>query len=163
MAQLSDTMREFLHGRHYATLATLKADGSVHLSPVWYLFDDECLFVETAASDRKVRNIVARRAASLLVDSRRQRGAEQWVSASGTAEIIRGERSRAINAKIQQRYLTTAGRADPRVGPVFAAASEVTIGLMPQAWRSFDLKRFDEQLFGGLLGQTPEQWFLPID
>jgi hypothetical protein len=52
---------------------------------------------------------------------------------------------------------------DPRVGPVFAAASEVTIGLTPQAWRSFDLKSFDDQFFGGLLGQTPEQWFLPVD
>jgi hypothetical protein len=52
---------------------------------------------------------------------------------------------------------------EPRVGPVFAAASEATIALTPQAWRSFDLKRFDEQFLGGLLGQTPEQWFLLID
>lgn len=163
MAQLSDAMREFLNGRYYATLATLNADGSIHLTAVWYLFEDERLFVESAASDRKVRNILARPAASLLVDSRRQQGAERWVSAAGTAEIIRGERSKAINAKIQQRYLTTAGREDPRVGPVFAAASEVTIGLTPQSWRAFDLKRFDEQFFGGVLGQSPEQWFLPVD
>ena len=162
MSQLSDSMRELLNGRHYATLATLNADGSMHLTPVWYLFEDERLFVETAASDRKVRNILARPAASLLVDSRKQ-GAERWVSASGTAEIIRGERSKAINAKIQQRYLTKAGLEDPRVGPVLAAASEVTIGLTPHTWRSFDLKRFDDQFFGGILGRTPEQWFLPVD
>ena len=162
MSQLSDAMRAFLNGRHYATLATLNEDGSMHLTPVWYLFEDEGFFVETAASDRKVRNILARPAASLLVDSRRQ-GSERWVSASGTAEIIRGERSTAINAKILQRYLTTAGLEDPRVGPVFAAGSEVTIGLTPQVWRSFDLKRFDEQFFGGVLGQTPAQWFLPVD
>jgi Pyridoxamine 5'-phosphate oxidase/Cupin domain len=127
----------------------------MHLTPVWYLFEDDCLFVETAASDRKVRNILARPAASLLVDSRKQ-GAERWVRASGTAEIICGERSKAINAKIQQRYLTQAGLEDPRVGPVLAAASEVTIGLTPHAWRSFDLERFDEQWFGGLLGQSHE-------
>jgi PPOX class probable F420-dependent enzyme len=162
MAQLSDSMREFLNGRHYATLATLNADGSMHLTAVWYLFEDERLFVETAAADRKVRNILARPQASLLVDSRKQ-GSARWVSASGTAEIIRGERSKAINAKIQQRYLTTAARQDPRVGPVLAAAAEVTIGVTPHAWRSFDLKSFDEQFFGGILGQTPEQWFLPVD
>lgn len=162
MAQLNDSMRAFLNGRHYATLATLNEDGSMHLTPVWYLFEDERLFVESAASDRKVRNLLARPQASLLVDSRRQ-GSEQWVSAFGAAEIIRGERSRAINAKILQRYLTKAGLEDPRVGPVFAAGSEVTIGLTPQVWRSFDLKGFDAQFFGGLLGQTPEQWFLPID
>jgi hypothetical protein len=33
-------MREFLNGRHYATLATLNEDGSIHLTPVWYLFED---------------------------------------------------------------------------------------------------------------------------
>jgi PPOX class probable F420-dependent enzyme len=163
MPQLSDAMREFLNGRHYATLATLNADGSMHLTPVWYLFEDECLFVESAAADRKVRNILARPAASLLVDSRRQQGNERWVSASGTAEIIRGERSKVINAAIQQRYLTKAALQDARVGPVFAAASEVTIALTPQAWRSFDLKTFDDQFFGGILGQTPDRWFLPVD
>ena len=103
MTQLSDAMRAFLNGRHYATFATLNADGSMHLTPVWSLLADECLFVETAAADRKVRNILARPQASLLVDSRRRPGAERWVSASGTAEIIRGERSKAINAQIQQR------------------------------------------------------------
>jgi PPOX class probable F420-dependent enzyme len=163
MSQLSDSMREFLNGRHYATLATLNEDGSIHLTPVWYLFEDECLFVETAASDRKGRNILARPAASLLVDSRRKPGSERWVSASGTAAIIGGERSKEINAKIQQRYLPKAGLEDPRVGPVFAAAGEVTIGLTPHSWRSWELKSLDAQVFGGILGQTPEQWFLPVD
>jgi PPOX class probable F420-dependent enzyme len=163
MSKLSDSMREFLNGRHYATLATLNEDGSIHLTPVWYLFENECLFVETAASDRKVRNILARPQASLLVDSRQKLGSERWVSGSGTAEIIRGERSKAINANIQQRYLTTAGLEDPRVGPVLAAAGEVTISLTPHSWRSWELKSLDDQYFGGILGQTPEQWFLPID
>jgi PPOX class probable F420-dependent enzyme len=163
MSQRSDALREFLNGRHSATLATLNADGSLPLTPVWCLVEDECLFVETAASDRKARNISARPAASLLVDSRRKPGAERRVSASGAAEVSRGERSKAINAKIQQRYLATAGREEPRVGPVLAAASEVTVGLTPHVWRSFDLKSFDEQFWGGLLGQTPEQWFLPVD
>jgi nitroimidazol reductase NimA-like FMN-containing flavoprotein (pyridoxamine 5'-phosphate oxidase superfamily) len=43
-------MREFLNGRHYSTLATFNEDGSTHLTPVWYVFEDECLFVETVAS-----------------------------------------------------------------------------------------------------------------
>ena len=61
MHKLSDLMREFLKGRHYATLATLNEDGSVHLTPVWYLFEDERFFVETGASARKLKNILARR------------------------------------------------------------------------------------------------------
>ena len=162
MSKLSDSMREFLNGRHYATLATLNEDGSIHLTPVWYLFEDERLFLETAASDRKVRNILARPQASVVVDSRKQ-GSERWVSASGTAEVIRGERSKEINAKILRRYLTKAGLEDPKVGPAFAAGGEVTICFTPHSWRSFDLKSVDDQFFGGILGQTPEKWFLPVD
>jgi len=81
----------------------------------------------------------------------------------GTAEIIRGERSKAINQKIGQRYLTQAGLEAPRVGPVFAASGEITIGLTPHTWRSWDLKSLDDQFFAGILRQTPEQWFLPLD
>jgi len=162
MPKLDDSMRTFLNGRHYATLATFNEDGSIHLTPVWYLFEDEHLFVESAGSDRKVRNILARPEASLLVDTRKL-GSERWVSAAGAAEIIRGDRSKEINMRILRRYLTQAGLEDPRVGPVLAAASEVTIVLSPRTWRSFDLKPFDEQFFGGVLGQTPERWFLPLD
>jgi PPOX class probable F420-dependent enzyme len=162
MSKLSDSMREFLDGRHYATLATLNEDGSIHLTPVWYLFEDECFFVEAAASSLKVRNILARPQASLIVDIRKL-GAERWVSASGTAEIIRGERSKEINAKIAQRYLTKAGLEDPRVGPAMAAAGEVTISLMPDSWRSWELNSLDDRYFGGILRQTPEKWFLHID
>ncbi|MEK6325519.1 MAG: PPOX class F420-dependent oxidoreductase [Acidobacteriota bacterium] len=162
MSKLSDSMRELLNGRHYATLATLNTDGSIHQTPVWYLFENECFFVSTASSDRKVKNILARPEASLIVDSRKA-GSERWVSASGTAEIIRGERSREINTKIEPRYLTKAGLEDPRVGPAFAAWGEVTIRLTPHSWRSWDLKNPDDQYFGGILRQTPQKWFLPID
>jgi PPOX class probable F420-dependent enzyme len=163
MTQLSDSMREFLNGRYVATLATLNEDGSIHLTPVWYLFADECFFVATAADDRKVRNILARPQASLVVDSRGKPGADRMVSAAGTAEIIRGERSTEISAKIMPRYVTKAGLEDPTVGPAFAAACEVTISLRPQSWRSWELMSLDEPFFGGLLGQTPEKWFLPVD
>jgi hypothetical protein len=105
---------------------------------------------------------LARPQASLIVDIRKL-GSERWVSASGTAEIIRGERSKEIDTTMGQRYLTQAALEDPRVGPVFAAAGNVTIDLTPQAWRSYDLKSLDDQFCAGLLRHTPEQWFLPLD
>lgn len=161
MAKLSDSMRDFLNRRHYATLATFNDDGSIHLTPVWYLFEQERFFVATA-SDRKYKNIVARPQASLVVDSRRL-GAERWVSASGAVEIIRGEPSKKIAARIHLRYLTKAALDDPRIGLVFDAASEVVIALTPQTWRTWDGKSMDDQYFGGILLQTPQKWFLPLD
>jgi PPOX class probable F420-dependent enzyme len=98
MATRNDSIREFLNGRHYGTLATFNDDGSIHLTPVQYLFEQDHFFVSTAG-DRKVRNILAQPQASLLVDSRRKQGAERWVSASGTAEIIHGGRSNRSTEK----------------------------------------------------------------
>jgi PPOX class probable F420-dependent enzyme len=161
MSKLTSAMREFLNGRHYATLGTLNDDGSIYLTPVWYLFENECFFVETASATRKVRNILARPEASLMVDVRKLEP-EGWVCASGTAEIIRGERSQEINSKIRQRYLTKAGLEDPRVDPIFAAADDVTICLIPKSWRSWELKSVDDQYFEGILRRTPQKWFLPL-
>lgn len=163
MSKPSDAMREFLNGCHYATLASFNDDGSIHLTPAWYLFEEERFFMASAAADRKVRNVLARPNVSLLVDSRRHQGSERWVSASGMAEILRGEQSEELNSKIQQRYLTKAAQQDARVGPAFAAASEVTIAITPVSWRSYDFKSMDEQFFAGILGETPEKWFRPVD
>jgi PPOX class probable F420-dependent enzyme len=162
MAKLNDSMRELLKGRHYATLATLNEDGSIHLTPVWYLFEEDRFFVESGAAARKVRNVLARPQASIIVDIRKL-GRERWVSASGTAEVIRGERAKEIGAKIHRRYMTKAALEDPRIGPAMEAAGETAISLRPESWGSWELKSLDDQYFGGLLGQTPEKWFLPLD
>src|SRR5437660_1194369 len=99
MAALSEWARTLLDGRHYATLATEDADGSLHQTPVWYLFRDEQLFVGTSSFTRKYRNVMARPTASLVVDVRTP-GTERWVSGAGPVTILRGDESRAIVAAI---------------------------------------------------------------
>jgi hypothetical protein len=44
---------------------------------------------------------------------------------------------------------------------VFAAGDDVTIRLAPTGWRSWAVRAVDERVFGGILGRTPERWFLP--
>ncbi|HET8669551.1 MAG TPA: pyridoxamine 5'-phosphate oxidase family protein, partial [Candidatus Saccharimonadales bacterium] len=60
MTTLTDPMREILEARHYATLATHNEDGSIHLTPVWYLFDNGRFYVGSPSSSRKARNVAAR-------------------------------------------------------------------------------------------------------
>ncbi len=152
----------FLRERRYAVLATYDDDGSIHLTPVWYLYEEGQLFVETSSTSRKARNILARPAATLLVDVRTL-GSERWVSASGRAQILRGEASEGINHKILRRYLTEEALLHPTIGSAMASADDVTICLRPARWRSWDIKSLDTHLFGGLLAHTPEKWFLPLD
>jgi PPOX class probable F420-dependent enzyme len=162
MPEPRESDRAFLQQRHYAILATQNEDGSIHLTPVWYLFQGGRLLVGTSSSSRKARNIAARPSVSLIVDTRKG-GAERWVSTSGQAAILSGEESRKWNAQILARYLTEAARSDPRVGPIFAAADDVTISIEPVKWRSWESRDLDNQFFGGLLSSTPEKWFLPTD
>ena len=163
MSEINDSIIEFLNGRHYATLATRNEDGTVHLTPVWYLFEDGRFYVETSPSSRKARNVLARPQASIVVDSRRKQGDERWVSVSGKAELISGKRFEGIAAKILTRYITKEGLEDPQVGPGFSAGGGVVICLTPGSWGSWELKDLDDQYFGGVLRQTPEKWFHQVD
>lgn len=163
MSDLTDSMREFLEGCHYATLATLNDDGSVHQTPVWYLFKDGNFYLTTGSSGRKARNLLNRSEATILVDSRRNQGHERWVSAVGTAEIIKGEKSKEINSKIISRYLTKEGMDDPRVAGVFEASGDATICITPDSWKAFEFSTVDKQFFGGILGETPDKWFNVVD
>lgn len=162
MGTLTNELREFLRGRYCATLATQDADGSMHLTPVWYLFEEDKFYVECPLASRKARNVSERPTASLMIDLRRA-GAERWVSASGFAAILTGEPSKRVNEKILQRYMTQDAIDNPKVGPVLLAGDDATICLTPQNWRSWDAKVIDEQFFGGILGEAPEKWFLPLD
>ncbi len=158
---LDPTFQQFLQGRHIATLGTENADGTIHLTAVWYLFESGSLFVATSSKTQKARNVSARPKASLMVDARKP-GTERGVTAAGKAEIIAGDQSREINRRIHSRYLSVAAIADPHVGPVFAAFDDVTLRLTPVTWMSWDMAALDAQAFGGRLGATPG-YMLPVE
>ena len=82
MSKLSESMIEFLNGCHYATLGTFNEDGSIHLTTVWYLFDNGRFYFVTGSSARKARNCKARPLASVVVDRRRKQGEERSISTS---------------------------------------------------------------------------------
>ncbi len=158
---LDPAQQKFLEGRHIATLATENPDGSIHLTAVWYIFEDGCLFVATSSKTRKARNAAARPKASLMVDMRKP-ARERGVTAAGSVAVISGDQSRQINRRIHSRYMSAAAMADPQVEPVFAAFDDVTLRLTPTSWFSWDMAVLDAQAFGGRLGNTPG-YLLPLD
>jgi len=151
---LDPTLQEWLQGRYIATLGTENADGTIHLTAVWYLFEDGHFFIATSSKSRKARNIAARAKASLMVDVRKP-GAERGVNGAGKAELVSGEQSGKIDRRIQSRYMSAAAMADPHVGPVFATFDDVTIRITRGSWIGWDMAVLDAQAFGGRLGGTP--------
>ena len=159
--KLDPNFNDLLRGRYVATLGTENADGTIHLTAVWYLFEDGCLFIATSSKTQKAHKVIARPKASLMVDARKP-GKERGVTASGRVELVSGGESQEINRRLHSRYLSAAAMADPQVGPVFASFDDVTIRLTPVSWIAWDMAVLDAQALGGRLGGTPG-YVLPLD
>jgi PPOX class probable F420-dependent enzyme len=82
--ELPDNVRSFLSERHLATLTTLRSDGSPHVVPVGFSFDEEAQVVRiiTFAGSQKVVNASrGGRAAVSQVDGGR------WLTLEGTVRL----------------------------------------------------------------------------
>jgi nitroimidazol reductase NimA-like FMN-containing flavoprotein (pyridoxamine 5'-phosphate oxidase superfamily) len=152
---------EILAGRFIASLGTQNEDGSIHLTAVWYLFDGGCFYVATSSRTRKARNVAVRPKASLMVDVRNPASKERGLVALGTVDVIAGERSREINVRTCRRYMSEAAMADPRAGGTMAALDDITLKLTPTGWYAWDMRTFDNAVFGGAM-KTPG-YLLPLD
>ena len=58
MNKLTDEMRDFLHGVHFAVVATLRADGMPHQTVMWFALGDEnTLLLNTPFDSLKHRHL----------------------------------------------------------------------------------------------------------
>ena len=151
MGELTDELRSFLDGRRYAVLATHDPDGGIHLTPIWFLFEDDRFYFASSSGSRKVKNVERDFSASVVVDAR-EPGQERWASASGLVEILRDAEAQSINARIRRRYLAPETLDGP-IEAALAASDDVTLRLAPTAWRSWTAP----------VVESPERWFLALD
>jgi len=149
--EISPLALALLNGRHIATLATHRADGSIHLAAIWYLYQEGLFYFPTNAQSQKARNVQRNSVASAMIDTRVP-GQEQGVSVAGVATIIAGPRGRALVAQAQQRYLTPTAIADPGVGPRYTEFDDVVIALTPQRWTTWNIAQMNADQFDGRLG-----------
>lgn len=68
MIRFDPKVEEFLRGVHFAKLATLMKDGSPQLTPIWYVYEDGKLIVNTTTERTKYRNIRRDGRVCLLID-----------------------------------------------------------------------------------------------
>jgi PPOX class probable F420-dependent enzyme len=108
-AELNDDVLAFLRERHLSTLTTLRANGSPHVVPVGFTWDEEALVarVITHRASRKVRHVLAgSRAALCQVQGRR------WLTLEGPARVLEDE---ATVRDAERRY--AARYRQPRPNP----------------------------------------------
>lgn len=86
-------------------LATLNADGSVYLSPLWYVVDGERIFIPLDAGSRHGDNALSGRQATGLVDSGDEYATVHGVRIDGLLELVE-DRSivNGLNDLIFEKY-----------------------------------------------------------
>jgi PPOX class probable F420-dependent enzyme len=115
-----------------AVLATLRADGSVLLSPVWHEWRDGGFNVWTGAEDVKVRHLRRDPRASIVVAE--VDGNLRGIEVRGVAELIAGE-ARDAGRRIAARYL------GEEAGPAYVDTIEGTamvVRIAPGILRAWD-------------------------
>ena len=160
-ASPNEFAKSLLSGRHIASLATYRQDGSIHMTAIWYMYEDERLYFPTSSKSQKARNVNARPFASAMIDTRIP-GQEQGVSVSGSATIKGGKEGRELVAKAQQRYLTKIAISDEKVGNVYAQYDDVVIVLTPVRWMTWDIAKMNAETFDGKLG-VETGYLYPLD
>lgn len=151
MAKLDNDLRTFLGGRRIASIATVNPDNTIHVTAVWYLFENDIFYIGLSSHSRKWKNSIVRPQVSIMVDSRvpaKERGA----TAIGTVQQITGDESKLWVRKIHERYLTPEALNDPLVGGVYATGDDVTMKITPDKWLSWDIAEHDAKNLGGRLG-----------
>jgi len=80
---LSEKAREFLHGRHFAALATINTDCTPQLTAMWYLLEDDTIVMNTKVKRTKERNMRRDPRVSVCILE-----GYSYVTASGRVEMI---------------------------------------------------------------------------
>ena len=124
-------LERFLAGRHVCVLATIGADGSPVLTPIWYLYRDGKLYMRTGAESEEAANL--RRDPRVTVCVQDERPPYRSATLYGKATIAPEEP--ALAARIARHYLgAVAGAEYTRTASraFEQSATEVTIVVTPE-------------------------------
>jgi PPOX class probable F420-dependent enzyme len=100
-----DQWQKFIsEGTHTAKLSTVRADGSPHIAPVWFLLDGDDIVFNTGEDTVKGRNMARDERVTLCVDD--DRPPFSFVTLQGRAELSdRLEEVRDWATRIAARYM----------------------------------------------------------
>lgn len=108
---------KFLAEKLVARVATLRKDGSVHITPLWYAWDGNSLWLILGKERQHVTNLMRNPTISVIIDKdiRPQEGnlkpGAQAVLLRGKAQLLTGDRSQVeATTTILTRYLGPKGK-----------------------------------------------------
>ena len=130
-----------------ARLATFRADGMIHLTPIWFDWDGEAFRLTLGAGRVHLKNLAANPRATILVDEdpRLQQGlaAGAWaIECRGTVALSKDE---TLIQEVTHRVLLKAlGAADAEqyTEPLMAEGRTI-VTITPKDWHTWDYNKVD--------------------
>jgi PPOX class probable F420-dependent enzyme len=154
-----EPVSSLLDSRLIATLATLNADGTPHVVPMWFLWEGQRVLIPTSQRTRKLKNLERDPRATVMLDDSRGGFDLRGVTLVGRAEIVRGPEALELNHRIHLKYVTERGLGLDPVGR-YLATDDVTIRFEPTRASSWDLRNTEQ---GRALLETGEfERLLPV-
>jgi PPOX class probable F420-dependent enzyme len=102
MGTLKEKQVQLLLDKNFASIATVNADGSPHVTPVWVDWDGEAVLVNTLRGRVKERNIARHPRVEILVYN--LENPYQYVRVSGEAELVEENAEEHIDT-LTKKYL----------------------------------------------------------
>jgi PPOX class probable F420-dependent enzyme len=102
VAKIPDKAARLLREKNYAHVATLRADGSPHLTVVWIDYDGEHVLFNTAVGRAKERHL--RRDPRAAVEVLDPNDPYNFVSVSGPVELVEGQEAEDHIDRLAQKY-----------------------------------------------------------
>jgi len=123
-----------------ARLATADQCGKPHVVPTWFLYSKDTIYIPSPSTTLKAKNIQRNPQVSVTVDSYSGVLAAQGLLLEGTAHILTGQQSAAINRTIHKKYIGSK-RIGQKKWKEFMAEDDITIVVKPRTVRSWNFRK----------------------
>lgn len=144
-AMTKSEMDAFLNKPNVARLATISKDGSPHVSPVWYSWYDESLFVVLGETRLHTSNLRRDSRVSVIID-KDERPPKRTLKVGAMGVIMNGKTQLIRDAKLLdkvvkmnlERYL---GKGNKEYSKLVRAEKRVVMKLKPSKIRAWDFRK----------------------
>ena len=102
MAKLSDRQAELFLGKNFGAVATIRPDGTPHVTPVWVDYDGEHVVFNTATGRAKWQHML--RDPRVTIEVYAQDNPYEYVTVTGTAELVEGDEADRHIDKLSEKY-----------------------------------------------------------
>jgi len=134
-----EEMQAFLARPIIARLATVRANGTPQIVPMWFLYEDGVMYMSTRTYAAKVKHLQKNPRVAVVVDVMEAPLKNKVVTLEGTVEV-QTTGVKEVTTKIYHKYMGTEGAATPAAQQSINAP-RVILKITPKKIESMDTTR----------------------